>query len=148
MGDPRIPQGNLNRIKASLIWVNFPSLNINSSFLGQEGLSLTFEGQATGRIPTMTGIVNSPEAFQGVMVRAALLKTQSLSAQYETQRQTDSVLGDCTVRPDVPINGGLQQYPLLNMSIDNIEPLSFNGTSAGYMITFGGYMLINQNLWN
>lgn len=148
MGDPRIPQGNLNRIKASLIWITYPSLNINPSFLGQEGLSLTFEGSATGRLPTMTGVVNSPEAYQGVVVRANLLKTQSLSAQYEAQRQLDSVLGDCTLRPDTQINGGLQPYSLLNMSIDNVEPLSLNGTSAGFMITFGGYMLINQSLWN
>jgi len=148
MADPLVPQGNLNRIRASLLWTSFPSLNVVPSYLGAEGISLSFEGEATTRIPTMTGVVNSPEPFQPVSVVVGLLKTQPLSAAYEAQRQLSTLLGDCTLRPDVsPAGGGLGPYQLLNMSISNVRELRNNGTDPAYVITFGGYMLINSSLW-
>lgn len=149
MPDPRTPQGNLNRIRASVIWTTFANLNITPDFLGSEGLSLAFEDVATARIPTMTGLVNSPEAFQTVTLTAHLLKSQSLAQAYEEQRQTYTLLGECTVRPDVSsANAGIGPYSLLNMSITNIAELRFNGTDAGYRVALGGYMLINSALWD
>lgn len=150
MPDPRTPQGNLNRIKATLIWSDFPNLNITPDYLGSEGISLGFEDVATARIPTMTGLVNSPEAFQTVSVSAHLLKTQQLAQLYEEQRQNYTLLGQCTIRPDVSTNnaGSIDPYLLLNMSITNIAELRFNGSDAGYRVLLGGYMLINRALWN
>lgn len=149
MADPRVPQGNLNRLKASLIWSDAASFNIIPPFLGQEGISLTFEQQATSRIPTMTGIVNSPEPYQPVMVRVNLLKTQPLAQQYETRKQTNTLMGGGTLRPDVSTgSGGLGAFELINMSIDNVAELRMNGSDAGYMITFGGYYIINSSLWD
>ncbi len=147
MADPRVPQGNLNRIRASLIWVSAPTLNIIPTNLGSEGISMSFEGEATGRIPTMTGIVNSPEPYQAVTVTAHLLRTQQLAQLYEERRQTDTLLGGGTLRPDVQA-GGLLPYELLNMSIANVAELAMAGRDAGYRVTFGGYYLINSNLWN
>lgn len=149
MADPLIPQGNLNKLKASLVWNDNPSLNVISSYLGSEGISLTFEGQATGRLPTMTGVVNSPEPFQAVSVGIHLLRTQQLAQLYEQQRQTDALLGDGTIRLDVSLstpNPG--PYQVLNMSISNVGELRLNGSDAGYMVTCGGYMLINSFLWD
>lgn len=149
MPDPRVPQGNLNRIKATLLWTDHPELNVTPSYLGREGLSLVFEGDATGIIPTMTGIVNSPEAFQTISVTVHLLKTQPLCVLYETQRQTSTLLGDCTLRPDVNRNsGGLGAYNLLNMSLRNINELRMNGSDEGYRVMLGGYMIINSALWD
>lgn len=147
MADPRVPQGNLNRIRASLIWSDFPSLNVIPSFLGGDGISLAFDGEATGRIPTMTGIVNSPEPYQAVTVTLHLLRTQALAAQYESQRQTSTLLGDGTLRPDTQ-GGGLQPYGLLNMSIANVAELGMAGKDPGYRVTLGGYMIINSSLWD
>jgi hypothetical protein len=148
MADPRVPQGNLSRLRASIIWEDAPELNIIPSFLGQAGISIAFEGNATGRIPTMTGIVNSPEPYQPIVVRAALLKTQNLSALYEERKQTNTLLGGGTLRPDVQGNGGLGLFELINMSIDNVGELGMNGGDPVYSITFGGYYLINSNLWD
>jgi hypothetical protein len=150
MPDPRTPQGNLNRIKATVVWSDFPNLNITPDYLGSEGLSLAFEDMATARIPTMTGLVNSPEAFQSVSVSAHLLKTQPLAQLYEEQRQNYTLLGQCTIRPDVSVNnaGSIGPYTLLNMSITNIAELRFNGSDAGFRVLLGGYMLINSALWN
>lgn len=147
MADPRVPQGNLNRLRASVIWATFPALNVTPSFLGQGGIGLSFDGDATARLPQMTGIVNSPEPFQGVTLTINLIKSQSLSQQYEEKRLTDSLMGDCTVRPDVS-SGGLGPFELLNMSIANVAALSFSGAEAGYVVTLGGYYLINSDLWN
>ena len=44
MADPLVPQGNLNRLKASLIWTDFPNLNVTPPFLAGEMLVLSFEG--------------------------------------------------------------------------------------------------------
>jgi hypothetical protein len=150
MPDPRTPQGNLNRIKATVVWSDFPNLNITPDYLGSEGLTLTFEDTATARIPTMTGLVNSPEAFQSVAVSAHLLKTQPLAQYYEEQRQIYTLLGQCTIRPDVSSNnaGSIGPYTLLNMSITNIAELRFNGSDAGFRVLLGGYMIINSALWN
>lgn len=149
MADPRVPQGNLNRLKASLIWQNFPFLNITQSYLGREGISITFESEATARIPTMTGVVNSPEPYQPVIVEVDLLRTQNLSQLYESQRQTLTLLGDGTLRPDVSTNSqGLQAYELINMSIANVGNLRMNGSTPAYGVTFGGYMIINSSLWD
>jgi hypothetical protein len=98
----------------------------------------------------MTGIVNSPEAFQTISLTAHLLKTQQLAQLYEEQRQSYTLLGECTVRPDVSNQnaGSIGPYTLLNMSITNIAELHFNGTDAGYRVALGGYMIINSALWN
>lgn len=149
MADPLVPQGNLNKLKASLVWTDNPDLNVIPSYLGAEGISISFEGSATGRLPTMTGIVNSPEPFQPVQVSIHLLRTQQLAQLYEQQRQTDSKLGAGTIRLDVSLstpNPG--PYQLLNMSISNVGELRLNGSDAGFMVTCGGYMLINSFLWD
>lgn len=149
MPAPLVPQGNLNRIKASLVLDAFPSLNVTPSNLGNEGISLVFEGDATGVIPTMTGQVNSPEPFQAVTVTLHLLKTQPLADLYEQQRQTNTVLGTGTVRPDVSTQqGGLKPYGLQNLSIRSVGELRMNGTDPGYRVTLGGYYIINNALFD
>ena len=145
--DPRVSQGNLNRLRATLLWSDAPELNITPSFLGQGGLSISFDGEATGRIPTMTGIVNSPEPFQGVTITANLLKTQSLAAAYETRKQNNTLIGGGTLRADVQ-GGGIGPFELLNMSVSNVREISMNGGDAGYVVTLGGYYLINSQLWD
>lgn len=149
MADPLIFQGQLNRLKASLIWTNFSNLNLTPSYLAREMLVFATEGEATGRIPTATGIVNSPEPYQAVIITANLVKSQALAAAYENQRQTNSVLGPGTIRPDVDSNSfGLGPYSVLNMSISNVGELRFDGTQAVYPVTLGGYMLVNSFLWD
>ena len=83
MANPLIPQGTLNRLAGSVIWTNFPSLTVTSSFLMPNGITLAFEGVTTEVIKTMTGIVPSPEPYQMVTITLNLLKTQVLANLYE-----------------------------------------------------------------
>lgn len=147
MANPRIPQGNLNRVRGSIVWSTLPNFNVIASYLGAGGISLRTEGQATTRIPTMTGISNSPEVVQPVILTVNLLRAQTLATQYENRRLSDSVMGDCTVRTDVQGNAGIIAYSLENMSIDNVNEQAFNGSDPGYVITLGGIYVINADLW-
>lgn len=148
MAAPLVPQGNLNRLRSSLVLTEVPSLNVTPSFLGVEGIGIAFEGEVTTVIPTMTGQVNSPEPVQPVNVSIHLLKTQPLAQAYEDRRQTNSILGAGTLRPDVSANSsGIGPYNLLNLTIRNVGELRMNGSDAGYRINLGGYMIINNSLF-
>lgn len=144
-GNPLVPQGTLNRARASVQWAAFPGLNVTAPFLGKEGVSLAFEGAATEFVETMTGAVTSPVPYQPVRLSMALLKTQTLANQYEQQRQTNSLLGDGTIIPD---SVTLAPYQITNCAIENVDELRFNGEVAGYMVHVKGYYITNNNLFD
>ena len=95
---------------------------------------------------TMTGLVQSPEPYMPVSVVIALLKTQQLSAAYQSQMEDNVVLGQGTVFPDVSI--GLAPYVLYNMSIQSVGELLFNGTTPIFAVTCRGYWIINNSIWD
>jgi hypothetical protein len=146
-GNPLIAQGNINRLKASVVWTNFPQLNVTSPYLDREGITLRLEGQASMQHETMTGLVQSPEPFLAVSVVIALLKTQQLSEAYKTQMETTSLIGPGTVWPDVPQGEGLSSYSLHNMSIQSVGDLLLNGTTPIWAVTCRGFYVINSALW-
>ena len=144
-GNPQVQQGTLNRLRASIVVPNYPALNITSSYLGRAGISITFEGETTTMINTMTGVVTSPMPYQMITVSASLLKTQSLSAAWEAQRQLVSVVGDINVIPDTTT---LPTYVFNNCAIGNVRELNFAGEDASYSLTLIGYYQINSVLWS
>jgi hypothetical protein len=145
MPNPLVNQGTLNRLRASVLFPSFPELNVTSPFLGDEGITISFEGESTVYINTMTGAVTSPEPYLLFTMRIALLKTQPLSSAYKAQMEADARLGDCTVRPDAAT---LSPYQLTNTSIANVEGMMFNGKQAIYPVTIKGYYIINNDLFN
>lgn len=145
MANPLIAQGGLNRLRANTIFSAIPTLNITAPYLAPEGLGLALEGEATTIIKTMTGTVISPEPFQMVTVTAHLLRSQKFSDLWKTQQQTNSFLGECTVRPD---SVTLSPYYLYNCAITQVGELVFNGQSAGYGVSFQGYWPINSQAWD
>lgn len=147
MANPMTPQGVLNKLVASIVWNDFPALNITPSFLLPEGIDLTLEGQATTVYPSMTGTVNSPEPYMLVRFMAHLIKSQALSDAYKTQMETNTLLGDCTIRPDVPLAEGLSPYYINNCSITGVDRLTFAGRDAGWTISFVGNYQTNSSLW-
>ena len=142
---PQIFQGTMNRLRGSIIVPEYPSLNITSPYLGKNGISISFEGQTTDMIGTMTGLVTAPLPYQMISVTAALLKTQSLAAAWEAQRQLQSVLGDIQVVPDTT---ALPNYAFNNCAISNVRELNFAGEDPVYGLTLTGYYQINSALWN
>ncbi len=147
MANPLIPQGILNRVRASLIWTAFPQLNVTAPYLGRAGISLAPEGPATVFLPTMTGAVPSMEPYQKMTLTVNLLRTQQLSNLYKQQMESSSLLGDGVVRPDIQ-SVGIGVYQLSNCAIENFRELNFAGGDAGYMILIGGYYNINSSLFD
>jgi hypothetical protein len=144
MPNPNVNQGTLNRLIASVTSANFPALNVTPSFLHREGIRLAFEGQATTIIDTMTGTVISPEPYQRTTATLHLLKSQSLSQQWEAQRQLNSAIGPLVIRPD---STQLSPYDMINCGIINVAELTFNGQDAAYTVSIQGYISLNSSLW-
>lgn len=145
-GNPLVAQGSLNRVKASVTWIDFPELNVTAAFLGRDGVSLGLEGNSTAFLPTLTGAVTSPEAYMMVGLTIHLLKPQSLCALYVTQVQASALLGNGTVRPDVTL--GLQPFDIVNCAIESFREMRFNGTDDGLIVMVRGYWIVNNDLWN
>lgn len=146
MSNPLIDQGNLTRLKASIVFNSFPSLNVTSPYLGKEMIHIRMTGKSSTPIETATGVVQSPEPYILVEIMAHLLKTQSLSDAFKTQQETLVLLGDITVRPDVSV--GLGAFQFANVAIQSVDELSFAGTNAEFTVTMSGIYYINSSLWN
>lgn len=144
MANPLVPQGTLNRLRGSVVIPAFPQLNITASFLGKEGISISFEGDTTTSITTMTGVVQSPEPYQMARIAAHLLKSQSLAALWEAQRLSLSLIGDVVLSTD---SLTMPKYILSNCSIMNVDEIKANGDSAEFGIVISGIYSINASLW-
>jgi hypothetical protein len=145
MANPLVPQGTINRLRASVTVTNFTGLNVTASYLGKEGISLSFDGVVTTPIETMTGIVPSPEPYQRVTANIHLLKTQALATAWKQQLERLSLIGQLTVQPDAV---ALDPYQISNSYIYNVAPLKFDGTDAGWVVSVGGIYYVNSDLWN
>lgn len=145
MANPLVAQGTLNRLRASIIWTSFPNLNVTASYLGKEGISMSFDGDATTTIDTMTGAVQSPEPYQRISISIHLLKSQALAAAFKAQIESSTLLGDLIMYPDAI---QLPPYSLTNCAISTVNPLKFDGTDAGWILMGRAYYSINSSLWN
>lgn len=146
--NPLLAQGSLNRLSATIAFENNAGLNITPSYLGREAIRLALEGTATTRIPTMTGIVTSPEPYQIVSCTVHLIKTMPLAAAWQVQHVTNTVVGPFTVYPDlVPSQGGIGPYPVENGMMMSLRELNFAGEDDGWVLTLSGFYVINNSLW-
>lgn len=148
MSDPRIPQGFLNRLNASVYFTDAPLLNVGPSFLGKAGISLRFGSKATTSIPTMAGRVQSPEPYLEATLTLDLIRTQALANSWKQRLESNTVLGDCVAYPDVSTGSpGIGVYNLLNCAIEDPPEQPFNGMDASFRITVSAYYDINSQLW-
>lgn len=145
MASPQIPQGVLNRLRGSVTIPLFPSLNVTAPYLGEEGINMNPEGEATDTIPTMTGTVPSPAPYQMVTVEIALLKTQNLADLYKRQMQLNTFIGAFIIRGD---SSTLSNYQIENASIITCAPGRLNGKSVPFIATLRGYWLTNASLYD
>lgn len=143
--NPLVDQGIINRIRGSVVIPGFANLNVTAPFLTKEGISLALEGNTTDYLETMTGAAQSPNPYQMVTCTIALLKTQSLSAQYKAQMENLSTIGPFTVYPDV--SSGLPTYSIQNGSISGVQEMRFNGETVGWTVILRGYYIINNALF-
>lgn len=145
MSNPLIPQGTLNRLRASVVVPSFPFLNVTSSFLGEEGIRLALEGEATLFINTLAGAVTSPEPYMIANLTINLLKTQGLANAWKAQMEDSALLGNITIRPDSSV---LNPYQITNCSMQSMKELNFSGKDATYGVMIKGFYIINNALFN
>ncbi|HBY0037185.1 TPA: hypothetical protein MIM82_01005 [Klebsiella pneumoniae] len=144
MANPLVPQGFLNRVRGALSVTDTPALNVSASYLAKDGISLRPDGPATDITPTMTGTVGSQAPYQQVTLTVHLLKTQGLGESYRQRFLTDTSLGEIVVTPDATTFGNIT---LLNCYLVNFNELAFSGMEPAFVVTIGGYMVTNDNMW-
>jgi len=144
MANPQIQQGTLNRLLASVVYADFTQLNVTSGYLAREAISLSFDGDTSLLIGTLTGAVTSPEPYIYGTVTMHLLRTQALGEAYSSQIRTNTTLGSVTVYPDTQV---LQPFQLNNCVLMSIQETAFDGTQAGLVVRLRGVYNINSTLF-
>ena len=144
MANPQIQQGTLNRLLASVVYADFTQLNVTSGYLAREAISLSFDGDTSLLIGTLTGAVTSPEPYIYGTVTMHLLRTQALGEAYSNQIRTNTTLGSVTVYPDTQV---LQPFQLNNCVLMSIQETAFDGTQAGLVVRLRGVYNINSTLF-
>ncbi|WP_291969479.1 hypothetical protein [Candidatus Symbiopectobacterium sp.] len=144
MANPLVAQGFLNRVRGAVSVTDSPSLSVTASYLGKDGISVRPDNTAADIIPTMTGTVGSQAPYQQVTLTIHLLKTQSLGASYQQRFASNTALGEVVITPDANTFGNIT---VLNAYLVNFNEMSFNGMDAGYVVTIGGYVPTNDNMW-
>jgi hypothetical protein len=144
MANPLTPLGTLNRIRASVIVSAFPDLTVTSPYMGTDGVSLSFTGEQTNLLPSLTGNVLSPAPYQTAVLKMHLLRTQNLSNSYKLAAQLNTVLGVVTVIPD---SSSLDNFIINNAALVELAELPFTGRDAGFMVTIQGTYYINSTLY-
>lgn len=143
--NPKIKQGVLNRVRASIKFSDVPELNVSASYLAKEGIEITFQGNIVEPLPTMTGIVQSPQPYMMAQAKVHLVRSQALAAQFKARYEKDGVLGDCRLYTDSSTFG---DFDLSNASISNCGDMTFAGGDPGLLITLTGIYYTNSDMWD
>jgi hypothetical protein len=144
-GNPKVAQGALNKVMASVIFTNNSDLNVTASNLGKAGVTLSFQGNMAELIPTMTGTVTSPEPFVQGELTINVLKTQAVSEVYKEAWESNTVIGDIVINPDVST---LSSFQLVNCAIMTVQELNFAGTEPVMQVRIQGSYEVNSALWS
>jgi hypothetical protein len=145
MPNPLIAQGSLNRVRGSLLWPANNGLNVTAPYLTKAGMRLAFQGETTVYLPTMTGAVTSQEPYMMFELAVNLVKSNGLAQLYKAQMETNSALGDGTLRPDT---ASLSPFSLVNCSIRSVREVDISGEDPAFAIMIGGYYLVNSALFD
>lgn len=143
--NPQVPQGTLNRLRASIVWTSFPELNVSASYLTPEAITLGFDGDITQFLPTLVGVVPSPEPYMMANFVAHLVKSTALANFYKRQWELNALIGEGVIRPDA---SQLEPFQVTNCSIMGVRELDFSGRSPQMAVSFRGTYYINSSLWN
>jgi len=144
MPNPLINQGTLNRALVSVSVIQFPQLNVTTGFFGTKVARITFDGDGSDYLPTLSGATPSPRLYQVASIMMYLNKSQPLAALWEQQRLTNSIIGDVNVVTDSPV---LPPYYLLNCTFQNVSDLDLTGESNDYPVMLKGTYPINSSLF-
>lgn len=139
-----VSQGTLNRLRGSIVVTDNSDLNVTSEYLSAGGISIAPEGNVTDFINTLTGRVTSPVPYLPVTITIHLNRAQSLAATWWNQAQTNSLIGNVTVTPDVTT---FPNITVLNCGITSVPAQTYTGQDPDYPIVVQGYVIVNNTLW-
>lgn len=139
-----VNQGTLNRLRGAITVTDHPELNITAEYLGVGAISIAPEGPVTDFINTLTGRITSPVPYIPVTITVHLNRTQSLAAAWLTQAQTNTLIGNITITPDVTT---FPNMTVRNCGIASLPTQTYAGTDPDFPITISGYIIVNTELW-
>ena len=145
MANPLINLGTLNRVRASVVFPSFTSLNITSSQMGRRFVSLTFDEDFVQQIQQGVGIINSPEPYVMATVTCDVLRTLPLAQAFISQLEQTAVLGTVYVHSDT---SAFPKRTVYNASVLKADPGEYDGINGVLALTIRGVFYPNNTLWN
>lgn len=142
MANPKIYQGTLNRLLASVVYAEFPQLNVTCPFLGKDAISITFDGETSQLLGTLTGAVPSPQPYLIATVTMNILRSQVLGTAYKLQIETNTTMGSVTVIPD---SIALTPFQLDTCVLQSMDEIMFDGNQPGLIVKLQGVYRINSS---
>jgi hypothetical protein len=138
------PPGVLNRLRASVVYNDFPELNVTSDFLTTEGIRLALEGNATDLLPAMVSLVSSPAPYLAASITMSLVRSSQLAALYKLQIEDTTLMGLITIIPDTDV---LNPYTINNVALESVREMAFAGMEAAMVVTARGYYNVNTGFF-
>jgi hypothetical protein len=144
MANPLVPQGVLNKVRASIKFVQYPELNITASFLTQDAIDIQFQGDAGVLLPTMTGGVSSPNPYQMINMQIHMVRSQGMAQLFKNQIELDTLLGDAKVYSD---SSTLGDFSIRSATIRSAGDVSFSGRDPAFLVSVFGIYDVNSAMW-
>lgn len=138
------PPGVLNRLRASVVFNDFPQLNVTSNFLTTEGIRLALEGNATDLLPAMVSLVSSPTPYLSASITMALVRSSALATLFQQQIENNTLIGLATIFPDTD---KLNPYIINNVALENVREVAMAGTDPAMVVMARGYYNINTGFF-
>jgi hypothetical protein len=138
------PPGVLNRLRASIVWSDFPQLNVTSNFLTTEGIRLALEGNATDLLPAMVSLVSSPAPYLAASLTMSIVRSSSLASLYKLQFEDTTLMGLATIFPDTDV---INPFVINNVALESIREMAFAGMEAALVVTARGYYNVNTGFF-
>jgi hypothetical protein len=138
------PPGVLNRLRASVVYNDFPQLNVTSNFLTTEGIRLALEGNATDLLPAMVSLVSSPAPYLAASITMSLVRSSSLASLYKLQFEDTTLMGMVTIFPDTDV---INPFIINNVALESIREMALAGMEAAIVVTARGYYNVNTGFF-
>ena len=138
------PPGVLNRLRASVVFADFPELNVTSNFLTTEGIRLALEGNATDLLPAMVSLVSSPAPYLSASVTMSIVRSSALANLFKLQFEDTTLMGVVTIWPDTDV---IPVFTINNVALESIREMAFAGMEAAMVVTARGYYNVNTGFF-
>ena len=138
------PPGVLNRLRASVVYTDFPELNVTSNFLTTEGIRMALEGNATDLLPAMVSLVSRPAPYLACSITMSIVRSATLAAVYKLQFEDTTLVGLVSIFPDTDV---LNPFIINNVALESIREMAMAGMEAAMVVTARGYYNVNTGFF-